>query len=209
MFPLKFDNDVKIVNKISAREFTATHREIISQVLYEDRHLLLSNSQWRSTLLGAGEEKAVFAICDNNNRVFALEVIDQRTYLNGRLVDGIYFYETIAPGVQNIKFSAKSLLGLKFTGLVKAREYVHGYEWARFQLSPIKQSWLDFFLTTWLQSIFASQFNQYRSQFRDVHDRNIMFEIRERQEKGFPLIIKDFLNRFRFVKIGIRPIDVR
>ncbi len=209
MFPLKFENDTELVSKISTNDFTPAHREIISQVTYRDGHLFFPDRQWKSTLLGAGEEKAVFVVCDNNNSVFALEVIDQRTYLNGRFVGGIYFYETIVSGLQNTKFSPKSVIGLKFTGLVKAREYVYGYEWARFQFTPSKQSWPDLFLTSWFQSIFAAEFNEYRSRYKDVHDRNIMFEIRNRQEKGFPIIIKDWLNRFQFVKVGIRPIDVR
>ncbi len=209
MFPLKIGNDIKIVAKIGTKEFTSTHREIISRVEYKDGYLLFPDDRWKSAYLGAGEEKAVFAVCDSNDKVFALEVIDQRTYQDGRFVGGIYFYETIVSGLRNTKFLPKSVLGLKFTGLVKAREYVYGYEWARFQFSPTKQSWLDFFLTSWLQFIYTAQFNEYRSQYRDVHDRNIMFEIRERREKGFPIFIKDWLNRVKLVKVGIRPIDVR
>jgi len=209
MFSLKFGNDIKKVRKIDESEFSNFHREIISRVGFKDHCLLFPESGWSSSLLGAGEEKAVFVVCDNENRVFALEVIDNRTYLNGRFVGGTYFFETNAPNMQNIKYSPTSLAGLTFTGLVKAREFVHGYEWARFQFSPNKPGMPDSFLTTWLQSLFAAQFNNYRSRYKDVHDRNIMFEIRESHQKGVPVFIKDWHNKVYLVKVGIQPIDVR
>jgi len=158
MFPLKFGNEITLVTKIKAHEFTAFHQETIAQTRYENRTLIFPNKDWKSTFLGAGEEKAVFCVCDQENHVFALELIDQRTYLNGRFIGGAYFYERIIPGLGNIKFNPKSVIGLTFTGLVKAREFVYGYEWARFQFSPIKFSWLDLSLTSYLQVLFGSGF---------------------------------------------------
>jgi len=209
MFPLKIGNDVKIVRKIDMGEFSNTHREVISQAEYKDGQLSFPHSGWSASFLGAGEEKAVFVISDNDNRIFALEVIDQRTYLNGRFVGGCYFFETIVSNLQNIKYHPKAVVGLTFTGLVKAREYVHGYEWARFQYSPNKQSAFDTILTSWLRTFFTFQFNTYRSQYKDVHDRNIMFEIRGNTEKGVPITIKNWLGKTMLVKVGIQPIDVR
>ena len=209
MFPLKFGNEIKVVRRIGQGEFSSTHREVISQVEYHEGHLSFPDGGWSTSLLGAGEEKAVFVVCDNENRVFALEVIDQRTYLNGRFVGGCYFFETIASHLQNVKYSPKALVGLTFSGLVKAREYVYGYEWARFQYSPSKQGALDIPLTDWLKIFLTPQFNSYKSQYKDVHDRNVMFEIREKSEMGAPVIVKDWFGKISLVKVGIQPIDVR
>jgi hypothetical protein len=209
MFPLKFGNDIRLVSKISADQFTPVHRETVSQARYEDGKLVFPDPQWMSSFLGAGEEKAVFCVCDEANRVFALEAINQKTYLDGRFVGGLYFYETIATGLGNVKFNPRALIGLTFTGLVKAREFVYGYEWARFQFSPQKRSWLDTFMTSWLQFIYGSQFNEYRAHYKDVHDRNVMFEIREAAAEGFPVLAKDWSGRLRMMKIGVQPIDVR
>jgi hypothetical protein len=209
MFLLKFGNEIKAVRKISADEFSPAHREIVSQVRYENGNLVFVAPEWASTYLGAGEEKAVFCVCDRENRVFALEVINQKTYLDGRFVGGVYFYETIAAGLSNVKLNPLSLLGLTFTGLVKAREYVHGYEWARFQFSPERHNWLDGFLTDWLRFIFAGQFYAYRAHYKDVHDRNVMFEIREANQKGVPVLAKDWSGKPGIVRVGIQPIDIR
>jgi hypothetical protein len=209
MFPLKFGSEVKTVAKIVTDEFTPLHHEIITQVQYEAGNLVLPDPRWASIFLGAGEEKAVFCICDQNNRVFALEAINERNYLNGRFVGGHYFFETRVPGLKSVKLDPDSLLGLTFTGLVKIREFVYGYEWGRFQFDPRKQGRLDLMLTTWLQSVFASQFNHYRSRYKDVHDRNVMFEIRTSKEKGAFIAAKDWLGRLKFCKVGLQPIDVR
>ncbi len=182
---------------------------MISQAKYHEGYLSLPDRGWSTALLGAGEEKAVFVVCDNENRVFALEVIDQRTYLNGRFVGGDYFLSTVASHLQNVKYSSRALVGLTFSGLVKAREYVYGYEWARFQYSPSKQGAFDIILTDWLKSFLTPQFNSYKAQYKDVHDRNIMFEIREKSKKGIPVIVKDWLGKTNFVKVGVQPIDVR
>jgi len=209
MFLLKFGDEIKTVRKIGADEFMPAHRETVSRLRYENGNLVFPETGWMATPLGAGEEKAVFCICDPGNRVFALEVINQKTYLDGRFVGGVYFYETIASGLSNVKYNPRSLIGLTFTGLVKAREYVHGYEWARFQFSPERQGWLDGILTDWLRLIFAGQFNAYRAHYKDVHDRNVMFEIREANQKGFPVLAKDWSGRLGIVKVGIQPIDLR
>lgn len=209
MFPLRFGNEIKLVSKITPDEFTPLHRNVIADVRYENRNLIFPQVEWTSIFLGNGEEKAVFCVCDGKNRVFALELIDQRSYLDGRLVDGIYFYETLATDLRNAKFHPHSFIGLTFTGLVKAREFVYGYEWARFQFSPEHHGWLDIFLTNWFQSIFVLRVNEYRSRYKDVHDRNVMFEMRGANEKGVPAFVKDWSGKLRMVKVGIRPIDVR
>lgn len=209
LFPLAFGNEIKTVQKITVDEFSSFHREMVAQVAYENYAISFPDERWKSVFLGNGEEKAVFCVCDHENRVFALEMIDQRTYLDGRFVGGMYFYQTNASGLNNVKFHPNSFIGLTFTGLVKAREFVYGYEWARFQFSPAQRSWLDGLLTNWFQSLFAGDFHEYRSRYKDVHERNVMFEIRDGSKGGVLALIRDWSGKLQIVKIGVRPIDVR
>src|SRR5262249_54752722 len=157
-----------------------------------------------SLFLGAGEEKAVFCLCDTEQRVFALEILDERTYLNGRFVGGAYFCEARVPALSNVLLSARSRYGLKFTGKVLARDSIYGYEWSRFQFAPNKESWLDAVMTSWLQAGLTSQFDSYRSHFKDVHDRNVLFEIRPLSEKGIPILMKDCTGKLRLARIGLQ-----
>jgi hypothetical protein len=209
MFPLQFDNEIKIVSKIKTDDFTPLHREILSRIRYEENKLVLPDEKWQSTLLGAGEEKAVYCICDQNNRVFALEVLDEKTYLNGRFVGGEYFFDVILPGLKNVKANSAALVGLTFTGKVRIREFVYGYVWERFQFNPKKMGVLDSFLTSCLRTGFSSKFNYYRSHYKDVHERNLMFEIRDIGAKGVPAIAKDWLGKINIIKVELQPIDVR
>jgi hypothetical protein len=208
-FPLNFNGEIRTVRKLKLGEWEPAHLQAIAQCAYEDKCLILPNNEWASLFLGAGEEKAVFCLCDAQQRVFALEVIDERTYLNGRFVAGIYYGETRVPTLTNVPFNVKSQFGLKFTGKVLAREFVYGYEWSRFQFDAWRESWLDSLLTGWLQAALGSQFGFYKAHFKDVHDRNIMFEIRPSSAKGVPILMKDWTGKIRLARIGLQPIDVR
>jgi hypothetical protein len=209
MFPLRFDDTIREVDKITRNDFTPRHREIMEQAQFHDGNISLPDQQWRSILLGAGEEKAVFCICDHNTKVFAVEAIDERTYLNGRFVGGEYFFDVFAPGFAGARLSPQSLAGLTFSGKLKIREFVNGYEWARFQFDPGKRGWLDALLTSWLQASLGAQFEDYRRHYKDVHERNVLFEIRERGQRGVFAIARDWKGRARVVKVGLQPIDVR
>lgn len=208
VFPLKFGNEVKTVSKIEQDEFSPLHREILTQAQYEQRNLAFPDERWRSVYLGAGEEKAVFCVCDHNDRVFALEAIDERHYLNGRFVGGEYFFNARIGGLVS-QGSSGALIGMSFTGLAKIREFVYGYEWARFQFSPEKRLWIDRPLTAFLRSALSSQFNGYRQRYKDVHDRNVMFEIRTLDRRGVPAVAQDWCGKVQLIKVGLQPIDVR
>src|SRR5512134_2244862 len=136
MFPLNFEGQIRVVEKMASDEFTPRHREVLAQSRYGNWSLHVPHHQWATTFLGAGEEKAVFCVCDDHNRVFAVEVINEKTYLNGRFVGGKYYAEMYVDGLRNVKADPASLLGLTFTGRIKAREFVYGYEWGRFQFQP-------------------------------------------------------------------------
>lgn len=209
MFPLKFGNQVLQVNKIRGPDFTPAHHEVLSTLQYEPGKLLFSDPHWHSLYLGAGEEKAVFCVCDHNRRIFAVELIDEHAYLNGRFVGGEYFFNKRIPSLSNRKAHSESEFGLTFSGLIKVREFVHGYEWSRFQFDPSHKTPLDIVLTSFLQSIFDTQFRHYQSHYRDVHERNVLFEIRAPHQAGIPFLVNTWANHIAIVKIGLQPVDVR
>jgi hypothetical protein len=209
MFHLKFGNEIVQVSKIPVTEFSAHHQEVCSTLRWKDGHLVLSDARWRSTFLGAGEEKAVYCLCDHNTRVFALEVLDERTYRNGRFVNGTYFYDAYAEGLSRVKLYPKAVMGLMFTGRIKAREYVYGYEWARFHYQPDSEHPLDGLLTSTLHYRLAAQFAVLQNLYQDVHEGNVLFELRETHERGIRIPVRDWSGRLRIVKVGLQPIDVR
>jgi hypothetical protein len=165
--------------------------------------------RWKCLYLGAGEEKAVFCVCDHEHQIFAVEVIDERHYLNGRFVGGKYYFNKRIPALENVKANPDSEFGLTFTGLIKVREFVYGYEWGRFQFDPRCRSLVDPVLTSFLQTLFSGQFRQYHAHYRDVHDRNVMFEIRPFDQAGVPMLVRTWSSKLALVKVGLQPIDVR
>jgi hypothetical protein len=197
------------VSKAAAADFTTEHDEQLAAMTYADRSLHFPDPRWRCLYLGKGEEKAAFCVADHHRRVFVVEAIDERTYLNGRFVTGTYFLNRRVPGLTGVDFDGRALIGLRFTGLVKVREFVDGYEWARFQWRPDRRSWLDRPFTAVLQSVFAARYATYQRHYRDVHERNVMFELRPFGGRGVPGLARDATGRIRLVRIGLQPIDLR
>jgi hypothetical protein len=209
VFDLKFGDTLIPVTKITAGQLTEAHRQILMQARYEQQKLSFPDERWHSLYLGAGEEKAVFCVCDDAQRVFAVELIDERHYLNGRFVGGQYFFNLRVPALANVKAQHDSDFGLMFTGLIKVREFVYGYEWARFQFDPQRKTAFDHPLTAFLQSGLMSQFRHYQSQYRDVHDRNVLFEILPINGHGVPVILRTWAGRLTLAKVRLQPVDVR
>ncbi len=191
MFPLMVGGVIRDVAKISAGDFSPHHHATLDALRFDDSRLAFPDPQWASTFLGAGEEKAVFCVCDGDGRVFAVEALDERTYLNGRFVGGEYFFDQRVPGLRGVKLNPDSFSGLTFSGKVRVREYVHGYEWARFEFDPRHRTALDAPLTAWLRTWLSARFNHYRAHYRDVHDRNILFELRPPTAPGVPVIVRN------------------
>jgi hypothetical protein len=146
----------------------------------------------------------LYLVCDHERRAFAVELLDERTYLNGRLADGDYFATArLANAV------AAPAPGLRFTGLIKIREYVHGYEWSRFQWRPDRHRLIDRVLTAYVRAVLVGRFAAYQSRYGDVHERNVLFEVRPWRARGVPLLARDEAGRYRLVRVGLRPVDVR
>jgi hypothetical protein len=76
------------VSKATPADFGDHHAAQFDAMTYADRSLRFIDPDWRCAYLGKGEEKAVFCVCDHRRRLFVVEVIDERTYLNGRFVGG-------------------------------------------------------------------------------------------------------------------------
>lgn len=209
MLQIIFDDKLRSVEKINKNDFTPYHHEVINNMKYDRRVLVFQDNNWSSILLGAGEEKAVYCVCDHNNKVFAIEIIDEKHYLYGRLINGEYFFEKRLSNIGGVKFSSESLIGLTFTGLIKIREYIHGYEWGRFQFRSGEKSIIDGLITSRLQAKLISQFKFYEQHYKDVHDRNIMFELRDKKEKGIAVLYFDCSKKLRMGKVSVRAIDVR
>lgn len=209
-YPMLFSSQACLVSPMLACEFTSAHKNCIENMTYQNKQLVFPNSLWQSKLLGAGEEKAVFAVCDESKNVFALELIDEKHYLNGRLIGGTYFLSTTAKQIHNIKFNTDSVVGLQFTGLVKARDYIRGYEWGKFQSSEaMLHKVYDSLLTFYLQDSFRSDYRTFETYYKDVHERNVMFEITNIKNKGIPIKIKNQNNQSEKVHIRLRGIDLR
>ncbi|GAA3215996.1 hypothetical protein ACFO1B_14965 [Dactylosporangium siamense] len=197
------------VSKAVAADFTPWHEEQLAAMTYADRLLHFPDPRWRCAYLGKGEEKAAFRVCDHRQRVFVVEVIDERTYLNGRFVTGTYFLERRVVGLSGVAFDRRALIGLRFTGLVKVREFVDGYEWARFQWRPDRPTWLDHPMTAFLRLVYGGRFDTYRRRYRDVHERNVLFEVRGPRQPGVPVLARDAAGRVRLARVGLQPIDLR
>jgi hypothetical protein len=209
LFPLNFQGKITEVRKIEPHEVGSQHRRTILQASYRDGTLHFPDPRWQCCYLGSGEEKACYCVADEERRVFVIELIDERHYLNGRFIGGHYFFEERLGQLRGQAFSPTALIGLQFTGLIKVREFVYGYEWGRFQLQPDRRRAIDRLLTALLQARFQERFEHFRQHYGDIHDRNLMFEIRPAAQAGFPLLIKDWQGQLRWVRIGLQGIDLR
>jgi hypothetical protein len=64
-------------------------------------------------------------------------------------------------------------------------------------------------MTRLLKGFFQADVSHYRAHYKDVHDRNVMFEIRPANGRGWPIAYQDCLGKVRRGKVGLRAIDVR
>ena len=196
-------------DKIMKHEVTPQHIEMIKNITFSDGklHFPENSSLWMSGFLGHGEEKAVYVVRDRQSRIFALEIIDEKHYLNGRLVDGEYFATIYNANLRGIRFNPESVIGLEFTGLVKMREFIYGYEWSGYGLH--KNAFLNSLIVQYLRTFLRSDFERYYENYKDVHERNVMFELCHRKTKGVPLTITAITGRKHKFSVRLRGIDLR
>lgn len=210
-FALLFDGELAWVRKLLRQEFCEHHKNELLGMKVSGNEIYFPNASWRIQLLGKGEEKAVYCVCDNENRVFAVEVLRREGYRDGRLADSEYYEQRMyIPQLQELERSSSSIVRDGFSGYVKVREFIHGYVWAKFFLRVGKPTFgVDTFLTNVLKDILYNGFRQYATTFKDVHDANVMFELRNWRMKGVPILAFDAAGRLRVFRVGLRPIDVR
>jgi hypothetical protein len=113
------------------------------------------------------------------------------------------------PGLAGVPKSPGATIGLRFTGLVKARQWAYGHEWARFRWRPDRPSPLDGPLTAYLRLMLGGRYAAYQRRYRDVHERNVLFEVRPAAARGVPVLVRDGSGRVRVARVGLAPIDLR
>ena len=208
-FPMDFDGKIRMVKKLPINGFSQAHAREIAAMQFSQQKLYFSDPTWSSKLLGSGEEKAVYAVCDGENHVFALELIDERYYLNGRLIGGIYFGEMQCAGIKGCCLHPEALVGLQFTGLVKPREYIRGFEWSRFHWNAGQNHFLDRLITVCLRRVFRQEFLEMAQHYGDAHDRNIFFELLPTGEGKTSLYCKNCDGKWEYLSVQLRGIDLR
>lgn len=208
-FPMDFNGEIRMVKKLPTNGFTQAHAREIVAMQFSQQKLYFSDSAWSSKLLGSGEEKAVYAVCDSENHVFALELIDERYYLNGRVIGGTYFGEIQCGGIKGCCLHPEALVGLQFTGLVKPREYIRGFEWGRFHWNANRNHLFDHLITVCLHRVFRQDFLEMAQRYGDAHDRNIFFELLPAGEGKTSLYLKNCAGKWERLSLQLRGIDLR
>ncbi len=83
-----------------------------------------------------------------------------------------------------------------------------GSAW-RFGWRPDRAGRLDALLTGYLRLFLGGRYDRYRRQYSDVHERNVLFEVRPARARGVPVLARDLAGRVRLVRVGLQPIDLR
>lgn len=68
---------------------------------------------------------------------------------------------------------------------------------------------LDHVITAVLRLLLSGQFRGYQQHYRDVHERNVLFEIKPWRSRGVPVLMRDATGKLRMVRIRLAPIDLR
>ena len=171
--------------KLGLSEFDHDHREAIANLkMSASRELLFDVPGWRSTWIGAGEEKAVFLVVDPQGRAFAIELLAKGTYLQGHLAEGHYFAEIYVPGLSNFRWNTHSFFDHVFSGIVKVREFVYGDTLAGpgLRVAPVKRASIPARLLhkmarNWVTWVVTPRYYRLRKRYRDAHEANVMIEL--------------------------------
>lgn len=224
-FKYYLNGQVVTLTKIKGEEFTPQHWHAIESAHFDSEgHLLFNNPEWHSVWLGAGEEKAVYLITDENYKAFALELLDRATYLEGKLMEGEYFGDVNLPEVKGYKPNPGSLVGHVFGGRGRVREFIYGETLAGPLIlpghkdaykMPLPLVWLTWLSRKLSRSKVEARYKVLRQQYSDAHEANVVIELlplknpEMKSHYWLPLLWSDHdgYPHWRFFRLT--PIDVR
>jgi hypothetical protein len=217
-----FKGEVFTAQKLDPVNFSSYHLNIIrTATLTDSRELVFANPAWHSVWLGAGEEKTVYLVVDDQQNAFAIELLVKDGYLYGRLTEGYYLTEMTLPKIAGLKRVPSACLSLAYSGEIKVREFIYGETIADISLkSSCKKGnplfgLIDMLSKKWARfASFPRRVDIVRT-FRDAHDANIMIELvplHNPQHKKHYAIPMPFLTedgKLRLFYYRVTPIDVR
>ena len=208
--------------KIAAVEFLPSHAATLKtgRLTAQGKRLVFDDPAWRGIWLGAGEEKAVFLIVDDQKRAFALELLDRHGYREGKLTEGHYYADICLPHLQGASATGDattaSLFGLRFSGNARAREFIYGYTLADLHAPQYRST--GFWSRTSASVARSRVWLKRRSiahHYADAHDANVMIELMPvmnpegKTHYGLPLLWRDLSGHLQWYIFRLTPIDVR
>lgn len=224
-FKYYLNGQVVTLTKIKAEEFTSAHWHSIESAYFNSEgHLVFNNPNWQSLWLGAGEEKAVYLVTDENQKAFALELLDRATYLEGKLMEGDYFGDVTLSNVNGYKPNPGSLVGHVFGGRGRVREFIYGETLAGPLILPRHQdayrmpfplAWLAWLSRKLSRTMVESRYRALREQYSDAHEANVVIELlplknpEMKNHYWLPLLWSDHDGYPHFYYFRLTPIDVR
>ncbi len=213
---------IRKATKLDPVDFTTQHLTTLASGHFDaNNRLAFDNPAWGSAWLGAGEEKAVFLIVDGENRAFALELLVQGGYQDGRLVDGYYLANFQISQIAGRKRDPRCAFSLKFSGEAKAREFIFGETLAGPPLKHMSPSGnfgnsiINKLAWRWAKSIVYPYFCENQRRYRDAHEANVAIEfipLHNPQRKShflFPILALGHDGRLHWYYYRLTCIDVR
>ncbi len=218
----KLNGKLFSARKLDPADFSPNHFQTLGTARFNpEGKLIFSNPNWQSVWLGAGEEKTVFLIVDEERRAFALELLVRGGYLNGRLTEGYYLADLHLSQIGGLKRDPNALLSLTFSGEAKAREYIYGETLAGPALAAFRPKAnllakaINQVSMCWAAYVTAPRYGNLRQIFKDAHEANVMIELvplhnpERKSHYLFPIPALAQDGRLHWFFYRLTPIDVR
>ncbi len=217
-----FYGETKRARKLDPVDFSAEHLATLRTGFFDDQNrLAFVDPGWKCVWVGAGEEKAVFLVVDNENRAFALELLVKDGYQNGRLIDGYYLADLQLSQVAGRKRDPRCALSLVYSGQAKAREFIFGETIAGPPLNNMRPTGnrsrrvINALSWNWAKSIIFPGYSKIQQKYRDAHEANVAIELiplpnpegKSHFLMPVPLLAHD--KRLHWYFYRLTPIDVR
>jgi hypothetical protein len=209
--------------KLDPVDFSAAHIQTLGSARLSDSRQQLSfdNPAWKSIYLGAGEEKAVFLIIDEEERAFALELLVKGGYLNGRLTEGYYLADLHLSHISGVRRDPKAILSLTYSGEAKVREFIYGATLVevalgtrRAEANPLFR-FISAVAMNWASYVINPRYHQVRRTFKDAHEANVAIELiplhnpERKSHSLLPIPVVAYDKKLHWYFYRLTPIDVR